>query len=82
MSEIKTVILPNQLYFTLEEACQFKGINKKTCYNHKYLMPNFGVADDYIGGRKKWRRQTIEQWLLLSDDVLLSQYTEANDGSK
>ena len=69
-------IVPLKVYFSLQEACDLKGANRKTCYNNKYLQPNFGVPDARVGIRKRWNRDTILKWLCKSNDDLLSEYIE------
>lgn len=59
-------------WYTLKEACFLKGLNIKTAYNKRYLMPNAGNYDGKIGGRYSFRRSTILQWLGLSDEELLT----------
>lgn len=60
-------------WVTYEQACEYKGINPKTAANKRYLQPNKGIPDGKIGGRRCWHRTTIEIWLLLTDDALLSE---------
>src|SRR6056297_3384020 len=56
-----------QEWYNLDSACKLKGINKKTTQNKPYLQPNGGVPDGKIGGRKAWRRATIESWVTQDD---------------
>ena len=56
-----------QEWYPLDSACKLKGINKKTTQNKPYLQPNGGVPDGKIGGRKAWRRATIESWVTQDD---------------
>ncbi|ULQ60287.1 hypothetical protein K7I13_02955 [Brucepastera parasyntrophica] len=60
-------IVPKKAWFTLQEACDLKGLNINTSYNKKHLQPNGGVNEGCIGGRKSFRRDTIIQWLDLTD---------------
>jgi len=64
--------IPPRQWFSLGEACLLKGLNYKTACNRTYLQPNGGKAEMKIGGRKKFSRSTILQWLLLPDDELKS----------
>lgn len=61
-----------QEWYDLETACQLKGICTKTAQNQMWLQPNGGVADGVVGKRKRWRRETIQKWLLLTDEELAS----------
>lgn len=58
-------------WFDLREACELKGLNYKTSCNRTMLQPNKGESDGNIGGRKKWRKQTIINWLSLCDEEIL-----------
>lgn len=62
--------IPPKQWFSLDEACFLKGLNYKTACNRIYLQPNGGKPDAKVGGRKKFSRSTVLQWLVLSDDEL------------
>jgi len=49
------------------------NINYKTVCNQTKLQPNQGKMDGKIGGRKCFRRETILDWLSLTDDDINSQ---------
>lgn len=61
-----------QEWYDLETACQLKGICAKTARNQPWLQPNGGVPDGIVGKRKRWRRETIREWLPLTDEELAS----------
>lgn len=64
-------LIPNQVWFTLKEVCELKNLSYKTSCNQKQLLqPNRGVADAKIGGRKMFRRDTVLDWVLKSDEQL------------
>lgn len=63
--------MPNKEWFTLQEACKLKGLNLKTAYNNRWLMPNHGIYEGKIGGRFCFKRDTIRNWVEQSDDQLL-----------
>jgi len=60
-------IIPYREWYTLKEACELKGLNMKTAYNKRYLMPNKGIYEGEIGGRKCFKRETVLAWLMLTD---------------
>jgi hypothetical protein len=66
-------IIPNKEWFTLKEACGLKGINQKTVYNKRELMPNKGKYEGSIGGRYCFTRKTVLEWLTKSDEQIRSQ---------
>ena len=66
-------VLPKKAWLSLREACDAKGICYKTVCNRTSLQPNGGKSDGNIGGRtKKFRRDTVLNWLLLTDEDLLN----------
>jgi hypothetical protein len=60
-----------QQWYTLEEACDLKGISSKTARNQPWLQPRSGVPDATVGRKKRWHRDTIRTWLEQTDDELL-----------
>ena len=64
-------VVPNKLWFNLREACELKNLNYKTACNRKYLQPNKGKPDGLIGGKKSFLRETIINWLILTDKEIL-----------
>lgn len=73
---IDDVIRLEKVWYTLKEACFYKGLNTKTAYNKPYLQPNYGIEDARIGGRKKWKRDTIKDWLFLTDEDIAAKECE------
>ncbi len=63
--------IPPKQWFSLEEACTLKGLNYKTSCNKTYLQPNGGKSEAKIGGRKKYSRATVINWLTLTDENLI-----------
>lgn len=62
---------PPKEWWNLKESCRRKGLNYKTACNKKYLQPNNGIPDAYVGGRKVWHRTTIEVWIKKTDEEML-----------
>ena len=66
-------IVPRKVWFSLKEICLLKNLNYKTACNKKDLLqPNNGNADALIGGRKMWNRETVINWIIKSDEDMLS----------
>ncbi len=63
-------LVPNKIWFSLKEACELKNLNYKTSCNKTYLQPRKGKADGTIGGKKVWSRDTILEWVSLTDEVI------------
>ena len=60
--------LPNKAFFTLAEACAYKGLNYKTACNKRTLQPNRGIPDGKLGGRKVWGYKTVAMWITKLDN--------------
>ena len=54
---------PLRAWWTLKEACAWKGVCYNTVKSSHALQPNGGRKDARIGGRRMWRRETVESWL-------------------
>jgi hypothetical protein len=69
---IKQKIAPKQALFDLKEACVLKGVSYGSLATAKYkhLQPNRGVPDVIACGRSRWKWETVEKWLTLSDEEL------------
>lgn len=70
-NEMANDISPKTMWPGLDEACKLKGLNYKTACNKTFLQPNNGIPDGRIGGRKKWKRTTVLDWLCKSDNELM-----------
>jgi len=72
-----TEIMSNKrAWISLREAAEMKGINYHTIMNRKHLQPNGGREDARIGGRKKWLRSTIENWISKTDEELRNTFLD------
>lgn len=67
----------NRTWYSLKEAAALKGINYNTLLNRRHLQPGNGEEDARIGGRKKWRWDTIRRWLEMTDYDLEEQFFES-----
>jgi len=70
MSDTKELMIPNKAWITLKEACGLKGISYKSSCNRIFLQPNRGKAEGMVSGRKVFRRETVIDWLYLTDDQI------------
>ncbi|MDA3937821.1 MAG: hypothetical protein PF693_00735 [Spirochaetia bacterium] len=71
--------LPAKAFFSLKEVCSLKGLNYKSACNKPYLQSNGGKADGRIAGKKSFHRQTVIQWLFLTDEGIISNAGGYND---
>ena len=70
LASLKAKINPSQEWYDLKQACQLKGVNYHTVIsNHRY-QPNSGMEDAIICGRRRWKQETIEQWIQVTDGNL------------
>ena len=67
--KIQLIEVPQQMWFTIPECCELKGLNSKTAYNKQYLLPD-AKYEAIIGGRKAFRRDGVIEWLMLTDNDL------------
>lgn len=64
---LRDKIKQDQVWFDLKQACAMKGINYNTVVSKAGLQPRHGKADAVIAGRRRWRRETIIDWLEMTD---------------
>ena len=54
-------------WYTLQAACQKKGLCYNSAKSRRALQPNAGAPDAMLSGRKVWNRKTIQRWLSQTD---------------
>lgn len=64
--------LPNKMWFSLKDCCAMKNLSYKTSCNRTELQPNQGAHDCRIGGNRVWHRETVKEWMLQSDEDILT----------
>ncbi len=57
-------------WLDLKSACQAKGVPYGSVVSRPALQPNRGTPDGIVSGRRRWRRSTIESWLVQTDQDL------------
>lgn len=72
LDELESKQLPE--WVSLKEACTWKGIDPKTIQQpgHRHLMPPLKDRE-LVGGRLKWPRETILEWVRKNDEKLGSE---------
>ena len=80
ISELRQLVAPKQEWYDLREVAELKGIPYGTLTARPWIKPNGGVPDGIIGGRSKWRSETVRRWLEQTDEDLL-QRDEAHDSA-
>ena len=58
-------------WFTLEQAVRLKGGASLNTYKARSIyQPLCGIRESTVGGRKVWNRDTVLEWLSVTDDQL------------
>jgi len=70
ISELRQLVAPKQEWYDLREVAELKGIPYGTLTARPWIKPNGGVPDGIIGGRAKWRNETVRKWLDQTDEDL------------
>ena len=70
ISELRQLVAPKQEWYDLREVAELKGIPYGTLTARPWIKPNGGVPDGIIGGRHKWRSETVRCWLEQTDEDL------------
>jgi hypothetical protein len=65
LSVVKSGQVP--YWLNLSEACELKGIPYGSIKNFPEKQPGAGWADGMNGTRKIWKRDTVLEWLDVSD---------------
>lgn len=68
IEDIGRKICPTQEWYDLKSACQLKGVNYNTVVSNPQFQPLQGRPDAYLCGRRRWKKETILAWLLITDD--------------
>lgn len=69
-------------WLDLAQACRLKGISLSTTSNTPADQPKGGFPDGYLHGRKKWRRETIIEWLSVTDETQASYLASCRERRK
>jgi len=77
IAELRHLVSPRQQWYDLREAAELKGLPYGTLTGKPWLKPRGGKPDAIIGGRSRWRHDTVTEWLLQTDADL----PEPNGGS-
>lgn len=55
-------------WYTLQAACEYKGVTFNTVKLSPLRQPKGGCEDATINGRKMWKASTVEEWCDVTDD--------------
>lgn len=67
-----------------DEQCWQKkgGMALSTYRSNRYYQIKGGIPDGYVGGRKVWRRESVMEWLPLTDSELENYHLKYKTGAK
>ena len=67
-----------------DEACwKLKGGGSLKSFRvRRYWQPKGGIADALIQGRKCWNRETVREWLKVTDEQLPAYHEKYKTGAK
>ncbi len=66
-----------------EQCWKLKGGMALTTYrNNRYYQCKGGIPDGYVGGRKVWSKQSVIEWLPLTDSQLTDYHNKYKTGAK
>lgn len=76
--ELKAVMVTpslTKMWYTDEDCWKLKGGGSLSTYrSNRYHQCKGGVPDGYVGGRKVWNKESVLEWLPLTDGALLDEY--------
>jgi hypothetical protein len=66
--------LLRQAWYTLAECAREKGVSKSYLEHSTWAQPLGGNGRQLVGGRYKWPRKVVREWLRQDDDELREKY--------
>lgn len=80
---IKTPSMIVGEWFNDEQCWKLKGgMALNTYRTNRFYQCKGGIPDAYVGGRKVWSRDSVFEWLPLSDDKLEEYHLKHKTGAK
>ena len=81
--ECAEIGLPSQEWFSDEQCWAAKGGMVLSTYrSNRFYQCKGGIPDGYVGGRKVWSRESVSEWILLTDDKLAEYHEKYKTGAK
>lgn len=75
--------LLSQEWFNDEQCWAAKGGMAFNSYrSNRFYQCKGGIPDGYVGGRKVWSRESVREWLPLTDDKLAEYHEKYKTGAK
>lgn len=88
LEEITKLVATNknimsQQFYNDEQCWNLKGGMALTTYrSNRYYQCKGGIPDAYVGGRKVWSRESVLEWLYVTDDQLENYHKKYKTGAK
>lgn len=57
------------------------GCSLNTYRTNRFYQCKGGIPDGYVGGRKAWKRSSVQEWKILSDDQLEDYHKKYKTGA-
>lgn len=73
----------SQQFYNDEQCWNLKGGMALSTYrSNRFFQCKGGIPDAYVGGRKVWTRESVMEWLYLTDDQLDDYHKKYKTGAK
>lgn len=73
----------SQQFYNDEQCWNLKGGMALTTYrSNRYFQCKGGIPDAYVGGRKVWTRESVLEWIHITDDMLDEYHQKYKTGAK
>jgi len=67
-------------WFSIADCGHVRGFTRVYFYNYRYLLPNFGVFDDFHS--HTWSKETFDEWEKIPLHELKIKWIELSETSK
>lgn len=86
IKELKDLVVSGtacKQWWTLEETWNLKGgCSYSTFRNRRYFQCKGGIPDAQVNGRRVWSRESVMEWVKLTDDQLPEYHAKYKTGAR
>lgn len=87
LAEIKKSLQEKQditaFWFNDQQCWELKGgMSLNTYRTNRFYQCKGGIPDAFVGGRKVWNRESVIEWLSITDDQLEEYHRKYKTGAK
>ncbi len=73
----------NSQWYNDKQCWELKGgMSLSTYRSNRFYQCKGGIPDSYVGGRKVWSRESVMEWIKLSDADLQAYHQKYKTGAK